>query len=391
MDGHRPAPDDYSSDKPPLKEEPASRRAASGAAQLKTINASNLAATDPPARKFLVPELIPAATVTLFSGDGGTGKSLLALQLGVSTATGTDWIGNMLEEGHALYLSAEDDIDEIHRRLVAICAGRDFSVADLRKLTIAPLAGLDAVLASPMTKGNAIRATALFDALAAKACALMSALIVLDTSADLYAGNENDRAQVRQFVGMLRGLAMTTRAAVVLLSHPSVAGMTAGSGTSGSTAWNNSVRSRLYLERVKADDGMEPDVDLRRLRSMKANYGPIGGDILLRWKSGRFVPEHGAGGIDRISAEARAEAVFLKILSTYASQDRNVSASPGPTNAPSIFASDADAAGFSKAALKKAMDRLLKKGEIDNVVFGSPSHQRSRLALKLEPFREVFS
>ena len=79
----------------------------------------------------------------------------------------------------------------------------------------------------------------------------------------MYPANENDRAKVRQFVGILRGLALRQRCAVMLLGHPSLTGLNTGTGTSGSTAWNNSVRSRLYLERI-VRDGYEPDPDKRR-------------------------------------------------------------------------------------------------------------------------------
>ena len=41
-----------------------------------------------PPREWLVDALVPMKTVTLFSGDGGTGKSLLALQLAVAVAAG---------------------------------------------------------------------------------------------------------------------------------------------------------------------------------------------------------------------------------------------------------------------------------------------------------------
>ena len=103
------------------------------------------------------------------------------------------------------------------------------------------------------------------------------ALLVLDTLADLHSGNENDRAHVRPFVQLLRRLAIRHGAAVVLLAHPSLTGMANGSGLSGNTAWNNSVRSRLYLKRVKEADGYETQPDARVLESMKANYAGTGG------------------------------------------------------------------------------------------------------------------
>ena len=92
-------------------------------------------------------------------------------------------------------------------------------------------------------------------------------VFVLDTLADLHAGQENDRATARQFIGFLRGLALRHELAVVLLAHPSNAGMASGSGLSGSTAWNASVRSRLYLERV-----VEAGYDL--VRKNGAGPGP---------------------------------------------------------------------------------------------------------------------
>jgi AAA domain-containing protein len=39
-----------------------------------------------PPRKWIVPDYIPDATVTMLAGDGGTGKSLLAMQLAVGRA-----------------------------------------------------------------------------------------------------------------------------------------------------------------------------------------------------------------------------------------------------------------------------------------------------------------
>lgn len=74
----------------------------------------------------------------------------------------------------------------------------------------------------------------------------------------------------------MRGLAIDHQLAVVLIAHPSLTGMSTGSGSSGSTAWSNSVRSRLYLERVKGADDREIDADLRVLQVKKSNYGPIG-------------------------------------------------------------------------------------------------------------------
>ena len=61
--------------------------------------------------------------------------------------------------------------------------------------------------------------------LRAHAEVLQPKLITIDTSADAFGGNEIDRAQVRHFVKLLRGVAIENDSTVLLLSHPSVAGI----------------------------------------------------------------------------------------------------------------------------------------------------------------------
>jgi RecA-family ATPase len=329
-----------------------------------------------PPRQWLVHGLVPQKTVTLFSGDGGTGKSLLALQLAVAVTAQTAWIGKTVNTGRVIFLSAEDDDDEIHRRLDDILKAEGRSYDDLSGLTLRSLAGEDALLA--VDTQLALMQSALFEELDKRAAEEAPALIVIDTLADVYPANENDRAKVRQFVGILRGLAIKRRCAVVLLGHPSLTGLNSGTGTSGSTAWNNSVRSRLYLSRI-ADNGFEPDPDARMLSTKKANYGRTGGEISLRWEAGVFVAEAQATGLDALAAGAKSERVFLKLLDAYTAQGRRVNASGGKTYAPKEFAEHPDSEGVTKRAFKAAMDRLLGEDKVRIRHEGPPSRRVSFL------------
>jgi hypothetical protein len=77
---------------------------------------------------------------------------------------------------------------------------------------------------------------------------------------------------------------------VLLIAHPSDSGISSGEGGGFSTAWNNSVRSRLYLRRPQTDD-KEAAADRRILEVKKANYGPSGITIPLIYHAGAFVPD----------------------------------------------------------------------------------------------------
>src|SRR6185312_15062821 len=187
----------------------------------------------PPPRRWLVPDLIPDRTVTLCSGDGGVGKSLLVLQLGCAMATKTQWLGLDVEPGRTLYVSAEDDKDEIHRRVADIAKAERFTLADAQDMRVIDRAGKDAVMGMLSGATGKIAPTPLWRRVEKRVSEFRPGLVVFDTSADVYAGNENVREQVRQFVGLLRGMAIKHECAVLLLSHPSNYGTASGSGTSG--------------------------------------------------------------------------------------------------------------------------------------------------------------
>lgn len=209
------------------------------------------------------------------------------------------------------------------------------------------------------------------------------ALVVMDTLADLFGGNEINRAHARQFIGQLRGLALRHGTTVLLLAHPSLSGIASGTGSSGSTAWNNSVRSRLYLRRIVTSDQDEPDPDARELEVMKANYGKKGLIIPLRWQAGFFVPDYQSeGALDRMAATAKADRVFLKLLRECHDNGRRVNPSGGQNYAPKVFAAHPNSEGVSKRAFMAAMEKALSEGKAGIDHEGPPSRRVTFLALR---------
>ena len=338
-----------------------------------------------PARDWLVDGVIPSRTVTLLSGDGGVGKSLLALQIAVAMALGRPTAGLEVKPGRALYLAAEDEADELHRRVWDITRASGGRLSDLGNLRIVPMADRDALLSIPDTKG-VMQPTANWLWFAVHARAFRPKLIVLDTSADLFGGDEIKRAQVRGFVAMARKLAMEIDAAILLLSHPSVAGIASGTGISGSTAWNNSVRSRLYMTPAKSVDGAKPDPDARRLELMKANHGQPGREFRLRWVEGVFVAEDDLPPAVANAGAIEVDELFVALLSKLNRQGQRLGTARAVNFAPSVMARHADAKGVSKRQLELAMDRLLETDIIQITSEGPPSRSRQRLLVSAECF-----
>jgi RecA-family ATPase len=338
-----------------------------------------------PPQEWLVVNRIPHENVTLLGGDGATGKTTVALQLCVAIVPeGTgDWLGGVVaERGPAIFFTGEETEKELHRRLAAILADRQLKFGNIASHFHPHCRPADDPTLGYPDRSGIIRPTPLFRQLQEAARDIRPRLVCIEAAADTFGGDENKRPQVRQFIGMLRGeLAIKCRTAVVLLQHPSQSGMASGSGMSGSTHWNNSCRSRLYLSTVRPDPDAEPDRDLRKLEVMKSNYGPRGEIIKLRWRAGVFVVEGGASSLDKLAHNNRVDELFLSLFRRLNDQKQQLGPNRGPTYAPAKLAHHSEAAGTTSTEFEKAMQRLIDAGKIHIEITGPPSKRRSALGL----------
>src|SRR5262245_3245539 len=362
----------------------------SGMPRLKGTSVADFADKLVPPREWLVRGLIPARNATLLTGDGGTGKSLLGAQSAVAVILGRDFFGHAVTRAQrVIYLSAEDDADEMQRRFAAIARDQDIDLRRLEGLYLCCRPGKDDpvdefaltdFLLATVDQHGMVQSTELFLEFRRFAKWYKPDLIIYDPLANLFGGNENSRQQVMQFTALLQGLATETKSTALLLAHPSVSGMSSGTGLSGSTAWSNAVRSRLYLRRVTDKSGVEADPDLRVLETMKANYAQKGNEISLRWHNGVFVsPDMVEVAAIAASREQVAEEIFLDLLQRYTATGDRVSPSRSPSYAPTVFAKDERGAAIGKDLFEKVMRRLLEAGRIKIVTEGSPKRQRQHL------------
>jgi len=103
----------------------------------------------------------------------------------------------------------------------------------------------------------------------------------------------------------------------------------------------------------------------------------------VRWHNGLYLPVEGTTQ-DAAERAAKAEELTIILLQRFTAQNRNVSINRNPNNyAPTQFAKtpEAEAAGLEVEDFKRAIDRLLGAGIIENQTI-EKGRGRHRLALK---------
>lgn len=218
---------------------------------------------------------LPEGTVTLLAANGGVGKSNVSLQLGVAMAHGVSLFGIPTAESRVLILSGEDEARTVHFRVSNICADMGVDISTLAgRMAVYDLTKVDCVL----WKDGA--PTERMQWLADVVVSMRANVVIIDNASDVFAANENDRTEVRGFMRCLNLIAGETRAAVMLLAHVDKASARGGAGLdtnttfSGSTAWNNSARSRWAMVR----DGQSVV-----MRHEKCNFGALQEELRLEF------------------------------------------------------------------------------------------------------------
>jgi len=340
------------------------------------VDPSTLSRCPPAPREWVVQDWLPIGAVTANYGDGGIGKTLLAQLLQTSCATGTPWLGLAVMQCPSIGLYCEDDEPELHRRQIQACDEFGLDMQQLSPMRWMSGYGMDNGLAEP--EGGTMRKTSRMAILEQRIVEHGARLVVLDTAADLFLGNENDRGQVRQFIGLLNGIAHRHKCAVLLNAHPSRTGLQSGNIDGGSTAWSNSVRSRWSLARADGDDA---DPNERILTRRKANYASTGDTLRIRWQNGVLVPVHQPTGFAAMASKAEADGVFLALLDRFNGNGIRLSESKHGKNwAPKQMASAPDRKGLTMKDFEGAMSRLLAERKIVVRDFGRKGRPERALA-----------
>lgn len=250
---------------------------------------------------WLLDGWLPAGEVSALVGEGGAGKTRLALQLATAVALADDraekpsrgawWtekqdLGpelNAAECGPVVWGSWETAPGNFQRRLRAAVGHYDDAGARLReRLAYYNMQPYGAIWGPEPGRHVSTAAAPLpaWDALLDAAQEREARLLVLDPLAAAYSGNENDRGLVRGFLSALADRANKANCAVLLISHPPKA----GGAYSGSTDWLAGVQAQWRLDACKcADCEQDGGEAYRVLRVAKLNEGALPSPLYCRW------------------------------------------------------------------------------------------------------------
>lgn len=294
---------------------------------LKRLKVADVLTNQPSPPGYAWEGLVPTGHVTLLSAHGGMGKSTIALMLCVAAALNRPLFGIPTKVGKALFVSLEDAPSVVRHRLARITQDWNLNPADFDGRLAIVDGTDDPELFSAFGRSEAGDPTGTFKELVKLVEVESFDLIVIDNASDAFDGDEIQRRQVRAFMRTLTRLAKHNTCSILLLAHVDKGtsrsrGRDKDEGYSGSTAWHNSSRSRLFLHRKSGD--------MLALVQQKNNLGRLCNPLELIWPEGGLPVE--ATPDDPFAHKAKASqandriAKLLRLLAEY--EDRGIYCNP---------------------------------------------------------------
>lgn len=232
-----------------------------------------------PRRRWLYGHHLVRKFISCTFAQGGVGKSSLALVEAVAMATDRRLLGQPIHEGplRVWYWNGEDPLEEIERRVAAICLHFNIepdALGDRLYLNSGRDCGI--VLAATSRNGTAV-ARSVVDAMTATIAEQRIDVVILDPFVSTHTVAENDNGAVATVCKALAGIADETECAIELVHHVRKTGgadVTVEDGR-GAVALLAAARSARVLNAMSTDQadqaGVSPARSFFRVDNGKAN------------------------------------------------------------------------------------------------------------------------
>ena len=241
--------------------------------------------TSIPKREWLVDRLCLKAYITGLVAPGGTGKSSLALALGISVASNSDILQlGVRQQANVLILNNEDSTDELQRRIVGIVTQFQICPSSLEDRLFYTSGYEGKFMLSEMSDSGQ-KATAFAGDLIKYMLEKEIGLLIVDPFVSTHNAPENDNTAMDQVMSIYRRVAAKTGAAITLIHHTrkqDTKGSSAGNAdiARGASALKDAVRVVATLTPMSKDEAKALTFDAQkrsrhfRLDFAKQNFSP---------------------------------------------------------------------------------------------------------------------
>ena len=233
-------------------------------------------------RQWLLGNTFCRRYVSTVVADGGTGKTALRIAQAIALATGRPITGeHVFRRCRVLYVSLEDDKDEMRRRIKACCLHHGISPDELKDhLFVAALANGPKLATT--AKGGVITSGELAKMLAETVERRQIDLVILDPFIKSHGCDENDNNAIDLVTGMLAELAIRFNVAIDAPHHVSKGMVDPGNANRGrgASAFKDAARLVYTLSKMTQDEASKLGIDegdrwrYVRVDSGKVNIAP---------------------------------------------------------------------------------------------------------------------
>lgn len=262
---------------------------------------------EPPAQRWLVDGVVPLGEPGVVAGEGGVGKSFLALDLCLRVATGApaqldplnfgmteSFGGRIVEFGAAVFITAEESKAALHRRLHTLDPS---NCRQGKPLYVVAARDIGGALSLTRGKNEGFTPSAYAEMLFAELSSIENLrLVVIDPLATFFGGDINDRTAAQAFADVLNQIASATGATIIALHHMTKSGDDKGRRrVLGSGGFVDGMRFAYTLglvdeeraRKIAPEYGLPSDHgELVRGALVKANGGPTGDEHIYERREG---------------------------------------------------------------------------------------------------------
>ena len=242
--------------------------------------------TSIPKRQWLVDHLCLKAYITGLVAPGGTGKSSLALALGISVASNNDILQlGARQQANVLVINNEDSYDELRRRIAGITTQFGINPISLKDRLFYESGYEKKYMLSEMSDSGQ-KETAFASDLIKYMLEKEIGLLIVDPFVSTHNAPENDNTAMDQVMSIYRKIAAKTGAAITLIHHTRKQQDTKGSSAGnadiarGASALKDAVRVVATLTPMSTVEAKAITFDAQkqsrhfRLDFAKQNFSP---------------------------------------------------------------------------------------------------------------------